>query len=154
MWKAFKEFISRGNVIDLAVAVVIGAAFTGIVNSLVGDIITPIIGVFLGGVDFIKTLSITIGGATIKYGAFIQAIINFLIVAFAMFLIVQGYNKLKSLREKKEEVKQQTQPSQEVVLLTQIRDILEHNSGSDGNGSGKQPQPNQPQPSGTRQPQS
>ncbi len=83
-----------------------------------------------------------------------SAIINFLIVAFAMFLIVQGYNKLKSLREQKEEVKQQTQPSQEVVLLTQIRDILEHNSGSDGNGSGKQPQPNQPQPSGIRQPQS
>jgi large conductance mechanosensitive channel len=132
--------------------VVLGAAFTGIVNSLVGDIITPIIGIFLGGVDFIKTLSFTIGGSTIKYGAFIQSIINFLIVAFAMFLIIQGYNKLKSLREKKEEVKKQTQPSQEVVLLTQIRDILDHNSGSDG-GS-KQPQTTQPQPSGAPQPQS
>ncbi len=152
MWKAFKEFISRGNVVDLAVAVVIGAAFTGVVTSLVNDIITPVLGVFMGGIDFIKNLSVTIGGATILYGAFIQAIINFLIVAFVMFLIVQGYNKLKSMQEKKEEVKQQTQPSQEVVLLTQIRDILERNTGSDGRG--RQPQPNQPQPSSTPQPQS
>ncbi len=151
MWKAFKEFISRGNVIDLAVAVVIGAAFTAVVTSLVNDIITPIVGVFLGGVDFVKTLSVTIGGATIKYGSFIQALINFLIVAFVMFLIVQGYNKLKNLREKKDEVKKQTEPSQEVVLLTQIRDILERD---DGDGRKPQPQPNQPQPSSTPQPQS
>ncbi len=149
MWKAFREFISRGNVVDLAVGVVIGAAFSGVINSLVGDILTPILGIFMGGVDFIKALSITIGGATIKYGSFIQAIINFLIIAIALFIIVQGYNKLKSLHEQKEEVKKQTQPSQEVVLLTQIRDILAHNTGSDG--SGKQPQPSQPQPSGTPQ---
>lgn len=146
MWKAFKEFINRGNVMDLAVAVVIGAAFTQIVNSLVADIITPIIGVLLGGIDFIKNLSITIGGATIKYGAFIQAIINFFIVAFAMFLIVQAYNHFKNKEETKEEVKKQVQPSQEVVLLTQIRDIMERNSGN-GNGSGgtRQPAPTQQQ---------
>ncbi len=147
--KAFRDFIARGNVIDLAVAVVIGTAFTGIVNSLVGDIITPIIGVLLGGVNVIQKLSVTIGGANIRYGAFIQAIINFLIVAFAMFLVVQAYNKMKDRFEKKEEVKKQTNPDQEVVLLTQIRDILEKNMGSDGNG--RQPQPNQPQPSGTQQ---
>jgi large conductance mechanosensitive channel len=140
MWKAFKEFINRGNVMDLAVA-----AFTQVVNSLVGDIITPVIGAGLGGLDFIKNLSITIGGATIKYGAFIQAIINFLIVAFAMFLIVQAYNKFKKKEEKKEEVKKQTEPSQEVVLLTQIRDIMQRNSGVVPGG---QPAPNQPQPSG------
>ncbi len=150
MWKAFKEFINRGNVMDLAVAVVIGAAFTQIVNSLVGDIITPIIGVLLGGIDFIKNLSITIGGATIKYGAFIQAIINFLIVAFAMFLIVQAYNHFKKKEDTKDEVKKQIQPSQEVVLLTQIRDIMERNSGNDGGGA-RQPAPPQPQPSGSQQ---
>jgi large conductance mechanosensitive channel len=147
--KAFREFIARGNVMDLAVAVVIGTAFTAIVNSLVSDIITPIIGVLLGGIDFIKNLSVTIGGATIKYGSFIQSIINFLIVAFAMFLVVQAYNHFKAKEDKKEEVKKQVQPSQEVVLLTQIRDLMERNSGT-GNGNGGQPQP-KPQPSGTPQ---
>lgn len=148
MLKAFKEFLNRGNVMDLAVAVVIGTAFTQIVNSLVADIITPALGIVLGGIDFIKNLSFTIGGATIKYGAFIQAIINFLIVAFAMFLIVQAYNHFKKKEDTKEEVKKQIQPSQEVVLLTQIRDIMERNSGN-GNGGARQPQPIQP--SGNRQ---
>src|SRR5512146_285131 len=130
MWQAFKEFLNRGNVMDLAVAVVIGTAFSQIVNSLVGDVITPVIGVLLGGINFIQNLSVTIGGATIKYGAFIQSIINFLIVAFAMFLIVQAYNRFKRKEDKKDEVKKQVEPSQEVVLLTQIRDIMERNGGS------------------------
>jgi large conductance mechanosensitive channel len=138
MWQAFKEFLNRGNVMDLAVAVVIGAAFTQVINSLVGDIITPVLGVLLGGINFIQNLSVTIGGATIKYGAFIQSIINFLIVAFALFLIIQAYNHFKRQEEKKEEVKNQVQPSQEVVLLTQIRDLMERNNGG-GNGGQRQP---------------
>lgn len=146
MWKAFKEFLNRGNVMDLAVAVVIGAAFTQVVNSLVNDIFTPIIGMLLGGLDFVKNLSITVGSATIKYGAFIQAIINFIIVAFAMFLIVQAYNRFKKKEEKKEEVKKEEQPSQEVVLLTQIRDSLNRDTGF---GGARQPAAPAPQPSGS-----
>lgn len=140
MWKDFKEFLSRGSVIDLAVAVVIGTAFTQIVNSLVDDIFTPLIGLAMGGVDF-GALAFKVGNATIAYGKFIQAIINFLIVAFAMFLIVQAANRLKKRFQKQEEVKKEVQPSQEVVLLTQIRDLLQS-----GNGRGSaQTQPVQPQ---------
>lgn len=141
MWKAFKEFISRGNVVDLAVGVVIGAAFTQVVNSLVGDIFTPLIGMAMGGLDFIQNLTITIGSATIKYGAFIQAIINFLITAFALFLIIQVYNRFKRKEEKKEEVKKETQPTQEVLLLTQIRDAL---TTGDANASQRPPVPPPP----------
>lgn len=130
MIKEFREFLNRGNVMDLAVAVVLGGAFTLVVNSLVNDIITPIIGVLLGGVNFLESMSFTFGGATIRYGAFIQAIINFMIVAFAVFLIIKVYNRFKRKEEKKEEVKQQVQPSQEVVLLTQIRDLMEKNGGA------------------------
>jgi large conductance mechanosensitive channel len=139
MWKEFKEFLSRGSVIDLAVAVVIGTAFTQIVNSLVNDIFTPLIGLAMGGVNF-GALAIKIGDATIAYGKFIQAIINFLIVAFAMFLIVQAANRLKKRFEKQEEVKKEVQPSQEVVLLTQIRDLLQNNNNRAGQGQPVQPQ--------------
>jgi large conductance mechanosensitive channel len=124
MLKEFREFLARGNVVDLAVAVVIGAAFNQIVNSLVKDIFTPLIGVAMGGLDFVKNLAFTVGSATIKYGEFIQAIINFLITAFAMFLIVKVYNRFRRKEDKKEEVKKEVEPSQEVVLLTQIRDAL------------------------------
>lgn len=147
MLKAFKEFLNRGNVIDLAVAVVIGTAFSQVINSLVNDIFTPIIGIFLGGLDFVQNLSLTFGNATIKYGAFIQAVINFLIVAFALFLIIQAYNRFKKKEEKKEEVKKETQPSQEVILLTQIRDALTHDGGVPGPGGTRQPVPPAPQPS-------
>ncbi|RPJ41128.1 MAG: large conductance mechanosensitive channel protein MscL [Chloroflexi bacterium] len=144
---AFRDFVARGNVIDLAVAVVIGTAFTLVVNSLVADVITPIIGVLLGGINFIQNLSVTIGGAEIRYGAFLQSIITFIITAFALFIIVKAYERFKKKEDKKEEVKQQVQPSQEVVLLTQIRDILDRSSGSDG--SERPPQP-APRPSGTQ----
>ena len=87
MLKEFREFISRGNVMDLAVAVVMGAAFTAIVDSLVADIIMPLIGMLLGGVDF-STLSIQVGDAQLMYGNFIQAIINFVIIAFVIFMMV------------------------------------------------------------------
>jgi large conductance mechanosensitive channel len=93
MLKEFREFISRGNVLDLAVAVVIGVAFGAVVTALVDNIIMPIIGIIIGGVDF-KGLTITVGSAVIGYGAFIQALIDFLIIAFVIFMIVRYYNRL------------------------------------------------------------
>ena len=125
MLKEFRDFAMRGNVIDLAVAVVIGAAFTAIVNSLVNDIIMPLVGVILGGLDF-TTLTITFGDAVIAYGNFIQAIVNFLIVAFVLFLIVRSINQLQK-RAAKEEAKAPPappEPSAEEKLLTEIRDLL------------------------------
>ena len=94
MLKEFKDFVMRGNVLDLAVAVIIGGAFGKIVASLVNDIIMPIIGVLLQGVDF-STLAWTVGGASVNYGLFIQAIVDFLIVAFVIFLIVKAANSMK-----------------------------------------------------------
>jgi large conductance mechanosensitive channel len=125
MWQEFKEFISRGNVIDLAIAVVIGAAFTAIVNSLVNDIITPLIGVLLGGLDF-SSLAFQVGEATIAYGNFIQAIINFLLVALVLFLIIKGMNEAQRVTglTKKEEVIAPAEPTAEEKLLTEIRDLL------------------------------
>ena len=127
MLKEFQAFISRGNVIDLAVAVVIGAAFTAIVNSLVNDIITPMMGIFLGGVDF-TGLAITVREASITYGNFIQAVINFLIVAWVIFLIVRTINQIQKRFQKAEEKKEADAPPEppvEVKLLTEIRDLLQ-----------------------------
>ena len=125
MLKEFREFISRGNVIDLAVAVIIGAAFTAIVKSLVDDIIMPLIGVLMGGIDF-TTLTIQVGEATIAYGNFIQAIINFVIIALVIFLIVRSINKMQERTAKKEEAakSEPPAPSAEEKLLTEIRDLL------------------------------
>lgn len=125
MLKEFREFAMRGNVIDLAVAVVIGAAFTAIVTSLVDDIIMPLVGVLLGGVDF-SGLAITIGNASITYGNFIQAIINFLIIAFILFLIVRSINQLQE-RLAATEAEAPSAPAElsvEEKLLTEIRDLL------------------------------
>jgi large conductance mechanosensitive channel len=94
MLKEFREFAMRGNVMDLAVGVIIGGAFGKIVDSLVNDVIMPIVGILLGGIDF-STLSFTVGGAQIKYGNFIQAIVNFIIIAFVIFLMVRAMNRLK-----------------------------------------------------------
>jgi len=130
MLKEFRDFINRGNVIDLAVAVIIGVAFTGIVNSLVNDIITPILGIFLGGVNF-EGLSFTVREASIGYGNFIQAVINFLIVAWVIFLIVRGINQLQRRLSPAEEEKAPPpppEPSEEVKLLTEIRDLLKERS--------------------------
>ena len=126
MLNEFRQFISRGNVMDLAVAVVIGAAFTAIVNSLVDDIIMPLIGVLLGGVDF-TSLSITIGNATIAYGNFIQAVINFLIIAFVVFLMVKAINKAQTMAmgAQEEEAEAPPEPSAEEKLLAEIRDLLQ-----------------------------
>lgn len=100
MLKEFKKFVSRGNVLDMAVGIIIGSAFTAIVTSLVNDILTPLIGLIIGGIDF-SSLSITIGSASIAYGSFIQAIINFLLVALSLFLIVKGINKFHFKKEAK-----------------------------------------------------
>jgi large conductance mechanosensitive channel len=123
MLKEFRDFIMRGNVIDLAVAVIIGAAFSAIVNSLVNDIIMPIIGVILGGLDF-SSLSIQVGEATITYGMFLQAIVYFLIIALVLFLIIRSFNKLA--RKPKEEAAPPPppEPSPEEKLLIEIRDLL------------------------------
>lgn len=94
MFKEFREFVIRGNVLDLAIAVIIGGAFSKIVGSLVNDIIMPVIGLAMGGIDF-SELSLTVGAAVITWGAFVQTIIDFLIIAFAIFTIVKIANKLK-----------------------------------------------------------
>ncbi len=116
----FKAFVARGNVVDMAVGVIIGGAFGKIVTSLVNDILMPLIGVIIGGHDF-STLAIKVGDASIAYGAFIQAIIDFLIIALCIFFFVKFFSKLKKKEEKKEEVKVD---SDEVVLLKEIRDLL------------------------------
>ena len=126
MWKEFREFLNRGNVIDLAVAVIIGGAFGAIIASLVDDIIMPVIGVILGGIDF-TDLSITIGDSEILYGNFIQAIVNFIIIAAVIFLIVRSYNKLQ--RDKEEAIPPPPpEPSAEEKLLAEIRDLLKEQS--------------------------
>ncbi len=117
----FKEFISKGNVIDLAVGVIIGGAFGKIVSSLVDDILMPLVGVLIGGIDF-SNLSIKIEDATIKYGMFIQNVIDFLIVAFCIFIFIKMISKLN--RKKEKEVESVATPSEEVILLTEIRDLL------------------------------
>jgi len=127
MWKEFRDFINRGNVIDLAVAVIIGGAFGAIIASLVDDIIMPIIGVLLGGVDF-TSLSIQVGDAMINYGNFIQATVIFVIIAFVLFLVVRGYNRMQKA-EAEAEPEAPPEPSPEEALLTEIRDILKSQSG-------------------------
>ena len=121
MIKEFKEFISRGNVLDLAVGVIIGGAFNKIVSSLVDNILMPIIGLIIGGIDF-STLSVKVGDAEIAYGLFIQNIVDFLIVAFTIFMVVKAINKIMRKKEKKEEAPKG--PSEEVVLLTEIKNEL------------------------------
>ena len=122
MLKEFKQFIARGNVMDLAVGVILGAAFGKIVTSLVEDILTPVLGMIMGGIDF-TGLSLTIKDANVLYGNFIQNIINFLIQAFCIFLMVKAVNKFF---HKKEEEKKEEAPakSDEVLLLEEIRDTL------------------------------
>ena len=118
----FKTFIARGNVLDLAVGVVVGGAFSKIVTSLVNDIITPIIGVLIGGRDF-ANLCIKIGDATINYGSFIQNTIDFLIIAFCIFLFIKIINKFFVKKHDKEKI-DPPKKSDEVILLEEIRDLL------------------------------
>ena len=116
---AFKDFISRGNVVDMAVGVIAGGAFGKIVTSLVNDMLMPAIGVLLGGLNF-SDLSFKISDATIAYGNFIQSIIDFLIISFCIFIMVRLFDKLKRHQEEVVEEKK----SDEVILLEEIRDLL------------------------------
>lgn len=118
MVKEFKQFIARGNVIDLAVGVIVGAAFTAIVNSMVKNIINPLLGLLVGRID-LSNLVFKIGESTFRYGSFINSIINFIIIAFVVFLIVKVINKITRREEKKKTV-----PTSE-DYLREIRDLLE-----------------------------
>ncbi len=121
MLQEFKAFAMKGNVVDLAVGVVIGGAFGKIVSSLVANIITPLIGLLMGGIDF-TGLQVVVGEAPVQYGIFIQSVIDFVIVAFAIFVAIKALNKLKSEEPKKED--KPVEPSEEVKLLREIRDSL------------------------------
>lgn len=121
LWQELKAFILRGNVIDLAVAVVIGAAFTAIVNSVVNDLINPLIGLILGGVDF-GGLSFAVGDAVFTYGNLIMAIINFLTVALVLFFVVKAVNRLS--RKQAAAPTPPPGPTEDQKLLGEIRDLL------------------------------
>lgn len=120
MWKDFKEFAFQGNVFDLAIAVVIGAAFGKIISSLVENIITPILGIVLGGIDF-SGMQHTIGNSVITYGVFIQSIIDFLIIAFVIFMVIRLLAKFKRQEEEEMEL---DEIDPHAALLTEIRDLL------------------------------
>ncbi|MGI5999174.1 MAG: large conductance mechanosensitive channel protein MscL [Lutispora sp.] len=121
MLQEFKKFALRGNVLDLAIGVIIGGAFGKIVTSLVNDVLMPILGLILGGIDF-SNLEITIKDASIKYGAFIQSVIDFLIIAFSIFIFIRAINRFKKKQEEKPAAP--PEPTKEELLLTEIRDIL------------------------------
>jgi len=137
MLNEFKEFIARGNVMDMAVGIIIGAAFTAIVTSLVGDVLMPVIGLVTSGVDFGALFVALDGGeyaslaaaeeagaVVVKYGIFINALINFLIVAFVVLLLGKGVNKLKREQEEEPAKEEPAAPPADVVLLQEIRDLL------------------------------
>jgi large conductance mechanosensitive channel len=136
MWREFREFAMRGNVVDLAVGIILGAAFTTIVNSLVNDIIMPPLGLLIGGLDF-SSFFLTLkgssyptleaakaaGAVTINYGLFINAVLRFVIVAFAIFILVKQINRLQ--RQAPAEAPPPPEPPRDEVLLTEIRDLLD-----------------------------
>ena len=121
MLKEFREFAVKGNVVDLAVGIIIGGAFGKIVSSLVGDVVMPSIGLLIGGVDF-SGLQLTIGQATIKYGVFIQSVVDFTIVAFSIFLVIKALNAMK--KQQQEVAPPPAPPTNEEKLLAEIRDLL------------------------------
>ena len=116
----FKEFIARGNVVDMAVGVIIGGAFGKIVTSIVDDILMPLIGMLIGGIDF-TNLSAKVGEATVTYGNFIQNVIDFLIIAICIFIITKAINKFK---KKEEPVPEEPKKEENTLLLEEIRDLL------------------------------
>ena len=119
----FKEFIAKGNVMTMAVGIIIGGAFTAIVSSLVADIVSPLIGIILGGVNF-AGISVSVGSATLMIGNFIQAIITFLITALVLFFIIKAFN---SFSRKEEEAPKEEEPApvpEDIQLLSEIRDLL------------------------------
>ncbi|WP_276731827.1 large conductance mechanosensitive channel protein MscL [Bacillus sp. (in: firmicutes)] len=128
MWNEFKAFAMRGNIVDLAIGVVIGGAFGKIVTSLVNDIIMPLVGLLLGGLDF-SGLSFTFGDAVVKYGSFIQTIVNFLIISFSIFIVIRTLNGLRRKKEAEEEAAEEAPDAQE-ELLKEIRDLLKQQTKS------------------------
>lgn len=128
MWNEFKAFAMRGNIVDLAIGVVIGGAFGKIVTSLVNDIIMPLVGLLLGGLDF-SGLSFTFGDAVVKYGSFIQTIVNFLIISFSIFIVIRTLNGLRRKKEAEEEAAEEAVDAQE-ELLKEIRDLLKQQAKS------------------------
>ncbi len=149
MWKEFKEFALKGNVLDMAVGVVVGGAFSQIVTSLVNDVIMPVMGLLTGGADF-KTLKIVLSPAVVEngvvvkaesalmYGNFLQNVVDFLIIAMSIFLFVKLINKMRNLRARKEEIAEQLAAEQAAPkgpsseeLLTEIRDLLRAQHGTD-----------------------
>lgn len=122
--KEFKEFISKGNVMDMAVGIIIGGAFTAIVTALVDSILMPIIGALCGGLS-VEQMSWQVGDASIGYGAFLQAVIDFLLVAWVLFLIIKALNKAKgALLKEEEEAPAEEEVPADIALLTEIRDLL------------------------------
>lgn len=120
----FKEFISKGNVMSMAVGIIVGTAFTAIVTSLNQDIITPLLGLILGQIDF-TSLSLTVGNASVTYGNFIQAIITFLITAFTLFLILKAFNRMTAKKEAEAPAESEPEPiPEDIRLLSEIRDLL------------------------------
>lgn len=125
----FKEFAMKGSIIDVAIGMVIGAAFSAIITSLVEDIIMPLLGIVIGKVDF-AALSITIGSAQVMYGEFIQSCVSFLLIALTIFMCIKAANKARTALERKKEeeeaVEEETpaEPSEDIQLLTEIRDLL------------------------------
>jgi large conductance mechanosensitive channel len=146
MLKEFKEFAAKGNMLDMAVGIVIGAAFATIITSLVNDIIMPPIGMALGGVDFSEFYAILsqgdpagpyatlaaareAGAVTVNWGIFVNSLISFLIVAFALFLVVKSFNKMKAQQEAEEAAPEAApEPSEDIVLLREIRDLMKAQS--------------------------
>lgn len=122
----FKEFIARGNVIDLAVGVIIGTAFKEIVTSIVDDVLMPLIGIIIGGIDF-TGLKLEIGSATVNYGNFIQNVIDFLIVALCIFFFVKIIERVTKKKEKKEEKVEEIKKDEQIILLEEIRDLIKEN---------------------------
>lgn len=124
MINEFKNFIARGNVMDMAVGIIMGAAFTAIVTSMVDDLVNPLIGLFVGGVDF-SGLSVGLGDAQFMYGNFINAVIKFIIVAWVVFLLVKGVNRLKDMAERDDKPAEEAPKTPtEIELLQEIRDQL------------------------------
>jgi large conductance mechanosensitive channel len=119
MIKEIRSFMQRGNVMDLAIAVIIGNAFGAIIKSLVDDLFMPVIGILVGGIDF-SALTIQAGSAVITYGNFIQAIVNFIIIAFALFVLVRAVSRF----EKPAEPAADPEPAEDIQLLAEIRDLL------------------------------
>jgi large conductance mechanosensitive channel len=141
MLKEFKEFAAKGNMLDMAVGIVIGAAFATIIGSLVNDIIMPMVGLAIGGVDFSEFFAVLregdpagpygtlaaaqeAGAVTVNWGIFVNSLITFLIVAFALFMVIKGFNKMKREEEEAPQPETPPEPTAEETLLTEIRDIL------------------------------